>query len=191
MDQDDIGKDFAALECMRKARLSFESRICAASETRDSGVIDILRLDSMFDFAEFYFTIKAVGLIDPQDIIGLADSHDDRIEALLKDKATLRRRGLREDPLLGAIFSGDIRPRLEAIWREEPGSLDQSNLARFLITQMSRETTRTLVDASHAAGFLTRVRHPAMNVNVVRSTGVMEQIFGACLRDMRSAIAQL
>lgn len=186
----DIEKDFAALEHVRRARFTFETRICEASEIRTPSVLETLRLDSMYEFAEFFFTMEAMDLKSAGDVSVLADAHDRRIIALMGDQMALRRRRLRRESLLDSIFSSDVRPRLEAIWSAEPGSLDQSNLARFLVTQMSAETTRNLVVAASAAGFLTRFRHP-LNVFVVRSTGVMEQVFADCLRDLRLAIAAM
>ena len=140
-------KDFAALDMMSKARLNFERRICAVSLSQDEEVLETLRLEKMFEFAQFFFTIAVMGLTGPDDAGLLADLHNDQLDKLLKDKAALRRRGLREDRVLKAIFTSDTKPRLEQIWRESPGSLDQSNLARFLVTQMSSETTRKIAEA--------------------------------------------
>jgi hypothetical protein len=95
-------------------------------------------------------------------------------------------------------FDGEhARARLERCWREAPESIDQSNLAPFLASQMSDETTRQLVEASEAAGFLTRrnasdtLRKTVSDPIIVRSTGVMEDVFRQCIREMRIAIARL
>jgi hypothetical protein len=186
----EIDKDVAALEHMRRARVTFGARVCGASASQDERVLEDLRLDSMYEFAEFYFTIAAMGFTAPEDISILAELHNQRIEDLLNDTEAMRQRKLRKDRLLGAIFTSDTRPRLEQIWRERPGALDQSNLARFLLPQMSAETTRKLAVAGHAAGFLTRTE-TVFGAIVVASTGVMEEVFGACLREMRLAIARL
>lgn len=190
MTRAEIEKDFSALEYMRRARMTFSTRICEASATRDGGVLEDLRLDSMYEFAEFYFTLVAMEFTAPDDISILAEMHNQRIEDLLKDQEAMRQRKLRKDRLLGAIFTADTRPRLEQFWREQPGSLDQSNLARFLLPQMSAETTRKLVVASQAAGFLTR-KDTVFGTVLVASTGVMENVFGSCLREMRLAISAL
>jgi hypothetical protein len=190
MDGSCIEKDLAALEHMRRARMNFEVRICEASATRDGGTLAELRFDSMFEFAEFYFAIKAMGLNEPDDISFLAEMHNQRIEDLLKNPTAMRQRRLSKDRLLNAIFTADTRPRLESVWREAPGSLDQSNLARFLVPQMSSETTRKLVVACSDAGFLTR-RETAFGTVIVASTGVMEDVFGRCMHEMRLAIAEL
>lgn len=190
MTRSEIEKDFFALESMRRARMTFSARICAASATREAQVLEDLRLDSMYEFAEFYFTLAAMGFTAPEDISILAEMHNQRIEDLLKDLDAMRHRKLRKDRLLGAIFTADTRPRLEQFWRETPGALDQSNLARFLLPQMSAETTRKLVVASQAAGFLMR-KDTVFGTVLVTSTGVMEDVFGTCVREMRLAIAGL
>jgi hypothetical protein len=190
MDVSCLEKDLAALEQMRRARMNFGARICEASDAQDDAILEDLRLENMFEFAEFFFAIKAMGFDGPDDITFLAEMHNQRIEDLLKNPAAMRQRKLRKDRLLNAIFTADTRPRLESCWREAPGSLDQSNLARFLLPQMSSETTRKLVVASHAAGFLTR-RETVFGTVVVLSTGAMENVFQQCMREMRVAIARL
>lgn len=190
MDSTCSEKDLAALEHMRRARMNFGMRICEASATQEEDVLEDLRLENMFEFAEFYFAIKVTGFSNPDDIKFLAEMHNQRIEDLLKNPTAMRHRKLRKDRLLNAIFTADTRPRLEHCWREAPGALDQSNLARFLLPQMSSETTRKLVVASDAAGFLTR-RETAFGTVVIVSTGVMEKVFGHCMREMRKAIAAL
>jgi len=190
MTMSEMEKDFAALEHMRRSRMNFSDRICRASLSRDAEVLDDLRLDSMYEFAEFYFTLAAMGFNAADDIAILAEMHNQRIEDLLKNVEAMRQRKLRKDRLLEAIFTADTRPRLEQIWRSQPGALDQSNLGRLLLPQMSKETSRTLVVASQKAGFLTR-SETVFGAIVVASTGVMEDVFGQCLRETRLAIAAL
>jgi hypothetical protein len=190
MKPSELEKDLVALEYMRRARMNFGLRICEASSTKEDKVLEVLRTESMYEFAEFYFAIAAMGLCDRDDITILAEMHNQRITDLLKNPSAMRERKLTKERLLGAIFTADTRPRLEMFWRESPGALDQSNLARFLLPQMSSETTRGLVVASSAAGFLTR-RETAVSATVVVSTGVMEEVFSRCIREMRHAIAKL
>jgi hypothetical protein len=190
MDRSEPEKDLATLESMRRARVNFEERICEASLTHDEAILEGLRLDSMFEFAEFYFVIWAMDFTAPEDIGALAKAHNQRIIELEKNSAELRRRRLTKDRVLKGMFTADTLPRLESCWREAPGALDQSNLARFLAPQMSPETTRKLVVACTAAGFLTR-RETGFGTMVVVSTGVMEDVFGRCMREMRDEIGGL
>jgi hypothetical protein len=190
MDSSESEKDLSALEHMRRARVNFGTRICESSATQDDDILEDLRLESMFEFAEFYFAIRVMGFTEPDDITILAKIHNQRIIDLEKNPAEMRQRRLSKDRILKGMFTSDTLPRLESCWREAPGSLDQSNLARFLSPQMSSETTRKLVVASTAAGFLNR-RETVFSTMVVVSTGVMEDVFGQCMREMRIAIGQL
>ena len=183
-------KDFAALDIMSKARLDFERRLCAASASQSEAVFETLRLDRMFEYAQFFFTIAMMGFDGPEDATLLADFHNEHMDRLLRDEADLKRRGITKERLLRAIFTSDVKPRLDLIWREQPGSLDQSNLARFLVAQMSSETTRKFTEACEAAGFVTRRQHPFGAV-VVRSTGAMEKAMSEAMRAMRLAINNL
>jgi hypothetical protein len=164
MDRSESEKDLAALESMRRARMNFEERICGASATQDEAILEGLRLDSMFEFAEFYFALRVLDFSEPEDIALLAKAHNQRIIDLEKDHVEMRRRRLTKDRVLKGMFTADTLPRLESCWRESPGALDQSNLARW-------ET-----------GFGTMV---------VVSTGVMEDVFGRCMREMRDEIRSL
>jgi hypothetical protein len=190
MDRSEAEKDLAALEYMRRARMNFEERICEASATQNEAILEGLRLESMFEFAEFYFAVRVMGFTEPDDIAILAKLHNQRIIDLEKNPAELRRRRLTKERVLKGMFTADTQPRLESCWREAPGALDQSNLARFLAPQMSPETTRKLVVACNAAGFLDR-RETVFGTMVVISTGVMEHVFGQCMREMRDGIRTL
>jgi uncharacterized membrane protein YeiH len=55
---------------------------------------------------------------------------------------------------------------------------------------MSTETCRKLAVAATEAGFLERTRSTAGTV-LLRSTGVMEGVFGGVMRDLRRRIAAL
>ena len=190
MDRSESEKDLAALESMRRARMNFEERICDASITKDEAILEGLRLESMFEFAEFYFALRVMDFTAPEDIGLLATTHNQRIVDLEKNRAEMRRRKLTKDRVLKGMFTADTLPRLESCWREAPGSLDQSNLARFLAPQMSPETTRKLVVACTASGFLKR-HETGFGTVVVISTGVMEDVFGQCMREMRNEISRL
>ena len=72
-------------------------------------------------------------------------------------------------------------PRLIQQWAERPGALDQSNLARFVVTLMSAESCRKIVVACEQAGFLQRERTRA-GATVVISSGIMEAIFARYVR---------
>jgi hypothetical protein len=117
----------------------------------------------------------------------LAELHNQYIVDLTRDAEKMSRLGLKCERLLDAILTADTMPRLLANWRERSGAIDQSNLARLLVAVMSSETCRKLVVAFADAGFLKRQR-TAFGTVIVSSTGIMEQIFGDCIREMRLKI---
>lgn len=184
-----VRADLDLLENMRWAAKEFENRICAASMCQEPATISVLRLSPTYQFAEFFYLLRAQCIEDTEQVRALAELHNDYLARITRDRPKMQRLGLRDDRLLDAIFTADTMPRLLQQWRDEPGAIDQSNLARFLVTTMSSETCRKLIVASTEAGFLTRTRS-AYGTVVVRSTGVMEQVFGRCLREMRERVTR-
>ena len=185
--QDRVQKDLALMDNLRWVMKAFSDRICSASVSAEPEIIEILRLTAMYDFAEFFFILSARQLLTEADIENVVELHNSYIVQLTKDNSKMQRLGLKMERLLSAIFTADTKPRLLQTWREQPGAFDQSNLARFLAAVMSTETTRKLVVASHQAGFLHR-RKTALGTMVVASTGVMERVFGSCMRELREKI---
>jgi hypothetical protein len=169
---------------MRYSRAQLNETICAASLSQESNVIESLRLESSYHLCEFFFLLKANGFYETDDIRMLADMHNRYLADILKDPVRMQRMNVSSDRLLQAIFTGDTMPRLLEVWRNNRGSLDQSNLARFLVTIMSTETCRKLVVAFTTAGFLERSR-TAHGTVVIRSNGQIEEIFGASIRQLR------
>jgi hypothetical protein len=183
MDQE-IEADLHLLQCIRASRAELIENLCKASGDQDSKVIEALRLDSAYHFAEFFFLLQANGYYEKKSVWGLADMHNRYIAELLEDDERMRRMNLKSERMLQAIFTGDTMPRLLEEWAQRPGRFDQSNLARFLVTIMSTETCRKLVVAFTRAGFLERARTSHGTV-VVQSTGVMERLLGESLRKLR------
>jgi hypothetical protein len=70
-------------------------------------------------------------------------------------------------------YCGSIgRPYIEGSSRPS-GALDQSNLARFLLPQMSAETTRKLAVAAQAAGFFGPIRPIGGVLDMLQVLGVL------------------
>lgn len=185
-----LNPDLETLEIIRRGRLNFSNAICEASLDKTDTVLSNLRLESMYEFAEFYFVIYASDLIEPGDIKILSEMHNDRIENLLLNKDEMKRRGLKKSRLLSAIITSDTGPRMEEIWRVSPGSIDQSNLCRFLMPQMSAETTRKLVIACTKAGFL-NTKKIDQGIIIVSTNNIMEKLFSSSLEKIRTSIYQL
>lgn len=179
--------ELALLGHLRWSRKEFQDRVCAASESRKDGTFETLRLEATYQFAEFLFLLRGQGIETESDIHRLAELHNQYIVDLLKDPAKLNRLGLNKERVLEAMFTADTMPRLLQNWRDKPGAIDQSNLARLLMSVMSTETCRKVIVACAEAGFVDRTRTP-YGTMLVRSKNVLEDIFGAILRELRSRI---
>lgn len=180
--------DLALHEHLLWSRAELPNRLIEMSLDPDEGLAETFRLDAMYQFCEFFYLLKARGIESVESIARLAEIHNLHLDALTRDAEKMRRLGLRKERLLDAIFTADTLPRLLDSWREHPGRLDQSNLARLLVTVMSSETCRKLVVASAEAGFLHRSRSPWGTV-LVTSSGLIEEAFGRLMRDLRLRIA--
>jgi hypothetical protein len=189
-DMGDVEADLQVQETILWSRAVLPSRLVEASADKDIEVAEQLRIEAMYQFAEFFYLLRAREIDGAEAIGNLADIHNAHIEALTRDKAKMRRLGLSEDRLLKAIFTSDTLPRLVETWRERPGCIDQSNLARFLVTVMSAETCRKLALACEKARFMSRIKSPFGAV-LLSSTGALEQIFGKVLREQRLRLAAI
>jgi hypothetical protein len=183
-DAGELEPDLALLENLRWARKSFLDRLCEESVSRDDDVLTTLRLEATYQLAEFLYLLRARKIESKDQIRMLAELHNDYIVEATKDRDKLARLGLNRARLLDAMFTADTLPRLLQHWGEKPGTLDQSNLARFLAGLMSSETCRKVVVACGQAGFLERERSP-YGTMFVRSVGTMERLFAQSLRDLR------
>src|SRR3954470_22975563 len=149
-DAAEVEADLALLESLTAARKEFLDRLGAESQSKDDQVLASLRMESAYLLAEFLYQLRARGLETEEQVELLARLQNDYIVDLMKDSAKMARLGLTSDRLLDAMFTADTMPRLIQHWRERPGAIDQSNLARFLVTLMSTETCRKVVVACEA-----------------------------------------
>jgi hypothetical protein len=183
----DLESDLELLEVLRWGRKEFADRLCEESHGQKAETLDVLRSEAAYQIAEFFYLLQARGIQAEDDVRKLAELHNQYIVNLTKDAGKMRRLGLKLERLLDAIFTADTMPRLLQNWRDHRGAIDQSNLARFLVSVMSTETCRKLVVAFADAGLLKRER-TAFGTMIVSSTGVMERTFGSCIREMRRRI---
>jgi hypothetical protein len=186
-EREEIEADLALLESLRWSKKEFFDRICQESKSQDEKVLSVLRLEATYQFAEFYYLLRARKIETEDDIQRLGDIHNKYIVDLTKDPKKMARLGLNSERLLDAMFASDTMRRLGQIWRDRPGTLDQSNLARLLVLVMSTETCRKVAVACAKAGFLQREESP-YGMMLVCSNGVLEQVFGGCIRDLRHRI---
>ena len=184
----ELEADLKLLESLRWSRKEFLERVCAASGVKEEPVLATLRLEATYHFAEFFYLLRARRIETEDEIRVLAELHNQYIVDLMKDESKMTRLGLNPDRALDAMFTADTMPRLLQNWREQPGAIDQSNLARLLVSVMSTETCRKIVVACSTAGFLDREK-TSYGTILVRSRGTLEHIFGGCVRDLRRRIS--
>ena len=153
----------------------------------EDDIVSVLRMEATYQIAEFFYLLRAHSITTEQQMSAFAQMHNQYIVDLTKNSGKMVRLGLKPDRLLDAMFTADTLPRLLHHWAEKPGTFDQSNLARFLAVLMSTETCRKVVVACEKAGFLARVRSPH-GAMLVQSNGVLEELFGQCLRDLRKRL---
>jgi hypothetical protein len=179
--------EVALIGHLRWSRKEFQDRVCAVTESRKDGTLETLRLEATYQFAEFLFLVRGQGIETEADIQRLAELHNQYIVDLLKDPPKLGRMGLNKERALEAMFTADTMPRLLQNWRDKPGAIDQSNLARLLMSVMSTETCRKVIVACGDAGFIDRTRTPYGTI-LVQTKGGLEDIFGSILRELSSRI---
>jgi hypothetical protein len=187
LDGSSLNRDLMLLENLQRSRKEFFDRLCEASTSQEEQVLATLRLEGTYQFAEFFYLLRARGILSEEQVETLAELHNQYIVDLMKDQPKIHRLGLNKERVLDAMFTADTLPRLLQNWRERPGAIDQSNLARFLAVVMSSETCRKIVVAGTSAGFLDRIRTPYGTI-LVSSKGILEAIFGGCIRDLRLTI---
>lgn len=185
----EIEKDIAALKAYRSGRYDFNIRIVEASQDKSENVLGMLRTDAMYQIAEWFYLLWGFRIKTADEFDGLIERHNEYVASLLDDPSKMKRMGLARDKLLNAIFDGETRPRVLKVWADEPGTIDQSSMARFLVALMSDETARKALVAAGKAGFLQR-QPSVFRLTLVKSTGVMEKLYGKCLRDVRLSVQQ-
>lgn len=182
----DLDADLVFMETLRVMKARFQSAVVAAAQTDDAADLVNLRQESLYQLAEFLFALRGYGIDSAARIEQLAIMHNDHLLAIRDDTDRMRRYGLSVDRLEAAMFTGDVLRKLVANFESTGGGIDQSDLARFLVTVMSTETCRKLVLSAAKARFLERTRSPYGAV-LVKSLGTLEDIYGTTLREARRA----
>lgn len=181
---DEIGADLAFMETLRRMKAHFQSEVLSKAKLDDPTVTASLRQESFFQLAEFLFAFRMYGIDNPEKLERFADLHNRYLLELRNDHERMRRYGLTPERIESALFTGENLRKLLANFTGQGASIDQSDLARFLVSVMSTETCRKLVLAAEEAGFLERLRSPFGAV-LVRSKGAIEDIYGLVLREAR------
>ncbi|WP_157234872.1 hypothetical protein [Methylosinus sp. LW4] len=129
-------------------------------------------IESLYKLAIFYLRLFAATKDEHFSIESFAESHNSRVSDLLSNKIYFHT--ARREALLRSIFTSDVMPRLAFTWNQYSYSIDQSNIARFMATELSTETVRKVIIFGERYGMF--VRSNALGVVIVKSTGVLEQV---------------
>jgi hypothetical protein len=186
---DELSLDLTFIETLRRMKARFQSELLAASASADPGVTLSLRQESCFQLAEFLFALKSYGIEDAEKLRRFAELHNQHLLDIRNDRDRMLRYGLTPERLEAALFTGDNMTKLLANFATTRSTIDQSDLARFLVTVMSTETCRKLLLASEQAGFVERIRSPFGAVLIV-SRGIMERVYGNTIRGARLEAAR-
>ena len=181
---DEVAADLAFMETLRRMKARFQSEVLAACQSDDPSVTMSLRQESFFQLAEFFFALQTYGIDSEEKLDRFADLHNRYLLEIRSDPERMRRYGLTPDRIDSALFTGENLRKLLANFSATGAAIDQSDLARFLVTVMSTETCRKLVLAAEKAGFVERARSPFGAV-LVSTKGIIEKIYGAVLREAR------
>lgn len=180
----EIAADLAFVDTLRRMRVQFQSETVTASASAEPEVVLALRQETFFQFAEFFYAIRAHGIDSADKLERLAHLHNDHLVGISQDRDRMRRYGLTPERLESAVFTGENLRKLLANFAAPSPCIDQSDLARLLVTVMSSETCRKLVLTAERAGFVERLRS-ASGAALVVSRGTMERIYGKIIREAR------
>jgi hypothetical protein len=183
-DLGELALDLQFVETLRRMKARFQSELLAASSSADPDVLLSLRQESFFQLAEFLFALKTYGIDTSEKLDRFADLHNQHLISIRDDRDRMRRYGLTPERIEAALFTGDNLRKLLANFGGDRPAIDQSDLARFLVTVMSTETCRKLLLAAEKSGFVERTRSPFGAV-LIYSHGAIEKIYGSVIREAR------
>ena len=183
-DLGELALDLQFVETLRRMKARFQSELLLATSSSDPDVLVSLRQESFFQLAEFLFAIKTYGIDTSEKLDRFADLHNQHLISIRDDRDRMRRYGLTAERIDAALFTGDNLRKLLANFSGDRPAIDQSDLARFLVTVMSTETCRKLLLAAEKSGFVERSRSPFGAV-LIYSLGTIETIYGSVIREAR------
>lgn len=168
----------------------FFDELRSKSDSQDPVVLSMLDSSATFVVAEFYYRLGALKIETADDLQRFALAHNERLAHLGQSDLKVGRSQVKPGRIERAIFSADVMARLVQNWRDHKGAIDQSNLARFLVLEMSTETCRKAVVALSQAGCIDRVPTP-YGTTLVLSKGWLEDIFGRSIRHLQECMGRM
>ncbi|QTL04434.1 hypothetical protein J5J86_03570 [Aquabacter sp. L1I39] len=184
IDKPDGISGLGIIDSLLEYRKVFFNCLLSQVHERDHNVEAMLASDASLVIAQFFYRIREAGVESVEDIREIALRHNLELSRLTGSEAEARHVRLKPERIQRAIFNGDVMQRLIQNWRDQKGAIDQSNLARFLVLEMSTETCRKAVVALSQAGCLDRVPTP-YGTTLVISNGRLESIVDRSISVLR------
>lgn len=142
------------------------------------------------DVATFFYLLKVNQINTPDLIVEAALAHNDRIDAVVNDEMHLNILGRTKTQIIGSKFTERGLVKLADNFRSTRRSIDQSDISRFLILQMSQESCRSVIELFDHAGMLERSK-VLSGSTLVMSNGVVETIIEEYLGNLGSKLEGL
>ncbi len=135
------------------------------------------------DVATFFYLLKVNQINTPELIVEAALEHNKRIDAVSDDEMYLNILGRTKTQIIGSKFSERGLVKLADNFRSTRRSIDQSDISRFLVLQMSQESCRSVIELFDHAGMLERSK-VLSGSTLVMSNGVVEGIIEDYLENL-------
>jgi hypothetical protein len=142
------------------------------------------------DVATFFYLLKVNQIDTPDLIVEAALAHNDKIDAIFNDEMYLNILGRTKTQIIGSKFTERGLVKLADNFRSTRRSIDQSDISRFLILQMSQESCRSVIEMFEQAGMLERSK-VLSGSTLVMSNGVVETIIEKYLENLDSKLEGL
>jgi len=189
--------DLICLAAIRQSRADFfdavEAQAAEASGADGPASLDrehrkLLRSETVYQIAEFFYVLKFGGLTIPDDLRGFLMRHNADMERLLAScRNGYAEGGLSAQRLKRAIFSlAQIDYVLHESSQGEP-RFDQQSLQRIFTQAMSFESCRNLLVVLASYGFLRRWE---FNQVIIGSAGLLEPLFKAHLETIAQGVLE-
>lgn len=175
------------IKCLRQARRRFFTSFIERVDANQLADMPIIQSDATFYVAEFYYRLRAFDIKAVEDLKAFALQHNERIAKTISSQQKFCRSRTRLLRIERAIFSTDVMGRLLQNWREHPGAMDQSNLARFLALEMSTESCRKVILALSEMACFERLPTP-YGTTLVISNGWLEDMFEDAIGSFREGM---
>jgi hypothetical protein len=179
LSQEIDSRELTCLSALRSARRRFFCDIVDhasdySKKQLSKNDVDLLRGDTTYQVAEFYYVIDDMKLADKQKMRLVLERHNRDMEELVANRQRRELMGLLKQSVERAIFSPIQIDKVVENVVDGKLRLDQSDLGRLLAQAMSPETCRKVVVSLARGGLINRIN---IGQVLIVSNGVLEGYF--------------